>query len=309
MNKLILFILVAFVNLFAQGQVVETTRMKTWMETFGDKNDPAVLLIMGGFCQGILWPTEFCEALASEGFYVIRYDQRDTGLSTCVDFKKEPYDLLDMAKDGVAILDYLQIDKAHLCSLSMGGCVAELISIHYPSRVIALTLISTSSDMRPCSLAYDELPSTGITLPRPTDEYLAWMQKFLTKAPKSFEEALDQRVECWSILNGRKTPFDEERYRELHTEFLKRCVHPESLTNHLDAIRLSFDIILEAPAKVTHPTTVLHGTEDPILLPIHGETLARLIPHSKFHLLEGYGHVPNKHFYSDFIKAIKEGAN
>lgn len=78
-------------------------------------------MVMGGCCQGILWPTEFCQKLADEGFYVIRYDHRDAGFSTCFDFETDPYDLIDMAKDAIGLLDYLEVEKTHLFGLSMGG--------------------------------------------------------------------------------------------------------------------------------------------------------------------------------------------
>ena len=100
-------------------------------ETFGQKSQPSLLLIIGGCCQGIMWPREFCELLA-QNFFVIRYDHRDTGYSSCFDFKTGPYTILDLAKDAIGLLDALDVDKAHLCGLSMGGPIAELMAAHYP---------------------------------------------------------------------------------------------------------------------------------------------------------------------------------
>jgi pimeloyl-ACP methyl ester carboxylesterase len=285
--------------------MTQTNGTDCWYETFGNKKNPSLLLLMGGFCQGILWPTEFCEQLASEGFYVIRYDYRDSGFSTCFDFQKDPYDLLDMAKDAVGLLNSLEIEKAHLCGLSMGGPIAELMAIHFPTRVQSLTLIATSCDLRPCTAAFDKELVDDFPLPRPSDKYLTWIHSFLQKEPQNESEKLEQRVEWWAVLNGSAATFEEERYREIHAEFLRRLKHPESLTNHLAAIKNSFQMIIDAPFQVNIPTVVIHGTEDPILMPIHGETLANSIRGAKFMLIEGFGHVPNCKFYPRFIKEIK----
>ena len=138
--------------------IASVNTINTWYETFGKKNNPALLLIMGACTQGILWTTEFCELLSARGFFVIRYDHRDVGLSTYFNFEKEPYDLLDMAKDAVGLLDYLKISSAHLLGLSIGGPIAELISIHFSDKVLTLTLIATSYDFRPMNRAYAGLP-------------------------------------------------------------------------------------------------------------------------------------------------------
>lgn len=130
-----------------------------WYETFGEKKNPPLLLIAGGLCQGILWPDEFCEALAKKGLYVIRYDHRDSGLSTCVDFTKAPYSLYDMAEDATQLLDYLKIEKAHACGISMGGVIAELMSAHFPERISTIALFSTSCDLRPLSVRYHMVES------------------------------------------------------------------------------------------------------------------------------------------------------
>lgn len=281
--------------------------IEIWYETFGEKENPAYLLIMGGLCQGILWPTEFCQKLAGQGFYVIRYDHRDTGLSTCFDYDKNPYDLLDMAKDGIGLLDHLKIEKAHLCGLSMGGLVAELIAVHDPERIVTLALMSTTCDHRPASFAFDGL-GTEFKLSRPKAIYLNWMHRFLQFPPQTPEEQLEERVKCWSILSGSKVPFDEKGQREIHRAFLSRLKHPECMANHLLAIKASFDIIQTAPHQIKAPTLIFHGTEDPIHPPDHGAALAQAIQSSTYILLDGYGHVPNSHFYDLMIQTMKQHA-
>jgi pimeloyl-ACP methyl ester carboxylesterase len=303
-KKFFLYLWTMMTPLFAHNGIVKANGIEIWYETFGSKKDPAVLLVMGGFCQGILWPQEFCQRLADSGFYVIRYDNRDTGFSTCFDFEKNPYDLNDMAEDGIALLDALRVKKAHVCGLSMGGPIGELMSIHHPGKVTGLTLIATSLDMIPCSFAY-EGDEREFSHSRPTKRYLQWMDGFLRHPPTTFEGKLAQRVECWRILNGDKIPFEEEMYTQIHSEFLHRVKHPESITNHLGAIKNSLTLIEKAAGQVTVPTTILHGTEDAIFPPDHGEALHQGIKGSKYLLVEGLGHVPNRYFYDLFIQAIK----
>lgn len=292
--------------LMATGQFTQKNNLKIWHETFGSKEKPAILLVMGALCQGILWPTEFCQQLADRGFFVIRYDHRDTGLSSNFDFTKHPYDLQVLAQDAIDLLNHLKIKKAHLVGLSMGGPVVEIASVKYPERVASITLIATSIDFRPSSLSYDKAKLPDTTLSKPKQIYLDWMHKFLASPPTTSEEDLEQRVACWRILNGNVAPFEEQLYHEIHKDFLARNKHPESMLNHLEAIKNSFELIQKIPFQVKVPTLILHGTEDPIFPPDHGQALAKAIPHAKFLLVPGLGHVPNKRFYDLFIKEIQQ---
>lgn len=304
--KLILSFFLVF-QLTGTEQIVKANGIEICCEAFGDKERPALLLIMGGCCQGIMWPTAFCEQLALQGFYVIRYDHRDTGLSSCFDFDKNPYDILDMTRDAVGVLDALHIEKAHLCGLSLGGPIAELVSIHYPQRVKTLTLIATSCDFRPMNLGYAGKPAEEGTSLSPTKEvYLSWMKKFLARPAQNREETLEQRMECWRILNGNALPFEEDLYRELHTSFLDRTRHYESIKNHLFVCLNSEEAVKEAPGLVRVPTLVIHGTEDPIFPPDHGAALSQAIAGSKYQLVHGMGHVLNSHFYELILREIKE---
>lgn len=168
--------------------------------------------------------------------------------------------------------------------------------------------MATSPDFRPSSLGYDGIYPTDITLSRPKEVYLKWMHQFLQSPPQTNEEKLEMRVNCWSILNGSVIPFEEERYRKIHREFLIRQKHPECLTNHLMAIKKSFNDIQTVPQAVKVPTLVFHGSEDPIFPLDHGEALAKLIKGSNYLLVQGFGHVPNSYFYDFFIENIKKHA-
>ena len=140
LNFFILMSMLPFFSLHSESNIAHANGIDIWYETFGTPTDPAYLLITGGGgCQGILWPTYFCERLAKEGFYVIRYDNRDSGFSTCFDFNTNPYTLSDIAKDAIGLLDFLRIEKAHVFGLSMGGLVAKIMAAHYPQRIFSIS--------------------------------------------------------------------------------------------------------------------------------------------------------------------------
>jgi pimeloyl-ACP methyl ester carboxylesterase len=293
---------------FADTGIAKANGMQIWYETFGKKEDPALLLIMGGCCQGILWPKPFCDKLANEGFYVIRYDHRDAGLSTHVDYAKTPYDLSDMAEDALGLLDSLQIKKAHLVGLSMGGPIAELLAGGHPDRTLSLTLLMTSPDFRPANNALAHLPPEKGLLPGPKEHYIDMMDDVLKHPPTTLEEKIAQRVGSWNVLNGSKKPLNAEEQVKMHSEFLSRMQSLQGFENHIACNKKSEEIIRLAPYLVDVPTIILHGTEDPIFPPAHGKALAEAIKDSTFILVDGMGHVPNAQFYDLYIQSIKKVA-
>lgn len=196
--------LLSFFSIPLFAEMTKSNDIDIWYETFGDKNDPALLLVMGGCSQGVLWPIELCQQFVDNGFYVIRYDNRDTGFSTCFDYQKEPYDLLDMAKDAAGLLDSLGIGKAHVLGFSMGGSISELLSVHFPEHVFTLTLISTSCDFRPLNLAIAGLPPEEGALPPPRMSFLVTTHEFLKFSPQTFEEKLEQRIALWNYITALK---------------------------------------------------------------------------------------------------------
>lgn len=155
------------------------------------------------------------------------------------------------------------------------------------------------------NLAYNGLPEEENSLSRTKDVYLDWMRKFLNNPPQNEIDHVNLRVEGWRILSGNKIPFEEERYRELHQEFIKRARHPTSHLNHVHVCRVSEEIVREVPFQVTVPTLVIHGSYDPLFPPDHGKELAARIKNSKYIAVDGMGHVPCAHFYDVIIDNIK----
>jgi len=282
-----------------------------WYETFGKKENPAVLLIMGACAQAICWDQTFCEKLANEGFYVIRYDHRDAGLSSSFDFVKSPYDLMDMAKDAIQVLDSQNITQAHVFGISLGGYLAELLGAYFQERVHTITLMGVACDIRPMNLSFAGLPVDNTAPSPPKPEYLAWMKEFLKLSPQTNEEKLANRLEGWNMLNGQKIPLNEKTNRKIHTEFLSRLRYPQGMANHMAVLgsKQSEEWILTTPYKIKVPTIILQGSEDPIVPPDHGVCLHRAIEGSEYVLVEGMGHTPNDHFYDLYINILKHQAS
>lgn len=301
-----------FSNQSNQSKIAHVNGIDIWYETFGEKENPAVLLIMGGCCQGVIWDKGFCERLADTGFYVIRYDHRDTGLSTCFDFEKDPYSLMDMTKDAVGVLDVTGVKKAYLFGISMGSAIAETLAGYFPERVYSILLMGSSCDIHPMNLAYAGfLPEENAKFSPPSPEYLAWMKEFMKLSPKTEEEKLAFRIEGWNKLNGNKIPLNEKINVEIHTAFLSRLRYPQGIINHIKMLKdeRSEDLVRSLPAKIKVPTVIIHGTEDPIFPPDHGKALHQAIKGSEYFLVEGMGHIPNDHFYDFYIDILKRQAS
>lgn len=292
-----------------QGLIAKANEIDIWYETFGDKKNKPLLLIMGGCCQGVLWPRQFCESLASEGFYVIRYDHRDSGLSTCFDFEINPYVLMDMARDAIELLDAIGIQKTQVFGVSLGAFLAEIMAGNFAHRVTSLLLLGSTCDIRPMNLAFAGKPiEENAILSPPKQKYLDWMFEFMKLSPQTHEEKLAQRIEGWNQLSGHVFPIDAKINREIQEEFITRLLYPQSILNHITMLNTiqSEESIRLAPSKIQTPTVILHGSEDPILPPDHGYALSKQIKKSEYIFVEGMGHVPSDHFYDLYIKILKK---
>lgn len=261
-------------------------------ETFGDQNKPAILLIMGLGSQLIQWPDQLCQNLADHGHFVIRYDNRDVGLSSKMDQKKLPnitwaiirhqlglkpklpYTLLDMAKDATGLLDFLNIQQAHLVGVSMGGMIAQLVAIHFPERALSLTSIMSTTGNR--------------KLPKAKPEATAALTNKASK-DAGIEEIVLNNMQGWKAIMSPGFPVSDDRLKQKCHAAVTRSYHPEGTARHLLASICTPDRRKQLQ-KLTLPTLVIHGTEDP-LIPIEcGKDTAENIPHSEFHAIEGMAH-------------------
>lgn len=282
--------------------------IELWYETFGDENKPAILLIMGMRAQGIFWPDEFCRLLADHGYYVIRYDHRDVGKSTSVDFANNPYDLNVLAEDAWLLLEKLAITKAHIIGTSMGGYLAQLLGVFHPEKILSLTLIASTVDLSVLAdVAYHrDLAKCSMEVPFP--EVIALLQDNSSPA-KSIEEASEREVAGWKVLIGKKAAFDAKFNHELSLLGLQRAKDPQAAANHMLAIdRTVFNIKSLLP-KINIPTLIIHGAADPILPISHGRAIADSIKNSKFIIIDDMGHMLRPEFLREIARMFFDFQN
>lgn len=286
---------------------VEANGIRIEYDTFGDKSSPPLLLIIGLGGQMIDWDNEICEALAAKGLYIIRFDNRDSGLSTKFDDTgmpdimeaftanlqgtpiKAPYTLDDMADDAAGLLEALGIDKAHICGMSMGGMIAQTITIRHPQRVLSLVSIYSSTG--------------NPDLPQPKPEI---MQLLITPPPNEREASIEFMVKVFRTIAGTGFPFDEAWIRDLAARRYDRSFYPEGVARQLVAI-LAHGNRKSALGSVTVPTLIIHGDEDP-LVPIEaGKDTANAIPSSRLIIIKGMGHdLPHKGAWPQIMDAVAD---
>src|SRR3989442_9505778 len=243
-------------------------------ETFGALSAPPLLLIAGLGSQMLSWDDDFCALLAGRDFRVIRFDNRDSGLSTWVE---DVYTLDDMADDAAGLLDALGIAAAHVVGASMGGFIAQLLTLNHPGRVLTLTSIMSGPN--------------GDDQVQPTAEGSAVL---MAPAPPTREERIALGLWAKQKLLGPADPFDEPYERARITRAVDRAYHPAGFGRQLGAILVARGR-LERLGSVGGPTLVIHGDAD-ILVPVeNGRRVAAAIPGARLMEIEGMGHdVPRR---------------
>jgi len=271
---------------------------------FGNPTDPALLLIMGFTAQMVAWDEEFCTQLADRGHFVIRFDNRDCGLSTKLhgvpsnsdavimaammetEMPPVPYTLSDMAADAMKVLDHLNIERAHIMGASMGGMIAQTVAIEHPHRV--KTLISVMSQ------------PGELTVGQPTQEA---MELIVTPAPTDRDEYIAFAPK-WQLWQSKKYRSDEVSRRNAIRDF-DRSNYPEGGPRQMAAIYASGSRA-EGLQKLQVPTLVIHGTEDQLITPSGGERTAELIPNSTLLMVEDMGHDMPQPLWPLYLDAISK---
>jgi pimeloyl-ACP methyl ester carboxylesterase len=276
--------------------------VEIYHEAIGEPGGPTIVLVPGLGTQLVEWDAELCGMIADHGYQVLRFDNRDAGLSTHLDSQvvdvmavfeavaagrapDVPYLLGDMAGDLVGLLDHLGIDRAHVCGMSMGGMIAQATAIAHPDRVLSLTsIMSTTGD-----------PDVG----QPTAEAMAAL---LSPPAQTAAEAGDHKVHharTW----GSPAFIDEDRLRRLGAELFDRSHDPRGTARQLSAIVASGSRS-EALASLAVPTLVIHGTEDRLVQPSGGERTAEVVPDAKLLTIEGMGHDMPPQLWPQLAEAI-----
>jgi pimeloyl-ACP methyl ester carboxylesterase len=261
-------------------------------ETFGRREDPAVLLIMGAMASMLWWPDEFCERLAGAGRFVIRYDNRDTGRSIGYDPGTARYTAEDMAGDAAGVLDEHGVERAHVVGMSMGGVIAQVVALAHPDRVASLTAISTTA-----------VGEENRDLPGPTAKYMEHAAAFNGLDWSDTRALGDLIVEDARQLAGTRHPFDEAAARELVTRDLARAIDPGRLRNHTvvggDEQRWA-----GRTGQIDVPFLVIHGSADPLFPHPHGVALAEAVPGATLVTIEGGGHELHANDWDQILEAI-----
>ena len=273
-------------------------------DTFGNPADEPLLLIMGLGSQMILWHEDLCRMFAEHGHYVIRFDNRDVGLSSKIEEAgipdvmaiitaimerrpiEAPYTLDHMADDAVGLLDALRIDRAHVCGASMGGMIAQTVAIRHPRRVKSLvSIMSTTGD-----------PS----LPPAKADAMAFL---ITPPPQDRDGLIEHSVKLWRTIGSPGFPFDEEFIRERSAQLYDRCFYPQGQVRQLAAI-LAHGSRRDRLKDVRIPTLVIHGIDDPLVPVEGGKDTAAHIEGAELMLVEGMGHDNPRQVWPRAVEAI-----
>src|SRR3954454_4023634 len=283
-------------------QFAEVGPVTLCYETFGDPTDPAILLIMGLGTQMVAWREEFCRQLVEQGFFVIRYDNRDSGKSTSMKgrpittremvtrrVKRPAYTLEEMADDAVGLLDHLGIQQAHVVGASMGGMIAQHVALRYPGRVLSLSSIMSTTGHR------------LVGQPK-----MAVIPLFLSKPSGGKEEYIERAVKLFRAI-GSKRLFDEEYVREGAALAWDRGINAAGTGRQLAAITADGNRTKRL-ARITAPTLVIHGKDDRLVSPSGGKAMAKAIKGAKLLLVDDMGHDLPRPVCPKLIDAIVENA-
>jgi pimeloyl-ACP methyl ester carboxylesterase len=278
-----------------------------YYEDMGDPSHPAVLLVMGLGAQLLLWRKEFCEKLVDQGLRVIRYDNRDVGLSTKVTGKHTGaslaprmvrsflglpnpavYTLEDVADDAAALLDHLTIETAHIVGASMGGMIAQVFAARHKVRTKTLAIIFSSNNQ-------PLLPPPG------PKQLLAILQK-----PKDTtrEAIVENAIRVTRITGSPGYPAPEERIRAEALEGFDRSYYPAGVGRHFAAI-LGTGSLLGYDRQISVPTVVIHGRADKLMRPFGGRAIARAIKGARLVLFDGMGHDLPRELWDDIVGELK----
>jgi pimeloyl-ACP methyl ester carboxylesterase len=270
-------------------------------ESFGDPADPPMLLVMGLGMQMVGWHEDFCRQLAGRGYYVTRFDNRDTGRSTRLDFPApslaqlvtrrfapEQYTLEDMTDDAAGLIDALELGPVHLVGVSMGGMISQMLAARRPELVLSLTSIMSNTGSR-----ITGQPAFGV------------LREMLKRAPADREGFIEYSTRLFGLIGSPGS--DQEEVREIAGLQYDRGHDPSAGGRHLGAILKSGNRtgLLRG---IEAPTLVIHGKSDKLVRPSGGRATAKAIPGARFLRIDEMGHDLPRHEWDRIIGAIESNA-
>ena len=298
MNSALQFNVSPYTSFMHETRVDLGNGIELHVEAGGNPDHPAVLLIMGLGAQMLYWPDFFCKSLIDQGYRVIRFDNRDIGLSSKIrnsgprlntfklmgrfalglENQGAPYDLYDMADDVALLIDRMGLDKVHILGASMGGMIAQIVAARFPDKVEKLSLLFTSN-IQPL-------------LPPPFPKQLF----SLIEKPKSRDEdgIIDHSLRVFNII-GSPGYINQLEALQTARKLYKRSYYPAGVLQQFLAI-LCTGSLLQLDKQIQHKTIVVHGARDRLLPPSHGKAVAKAISGAKFELIDGMGHDIPPHF-------------
>jgi pimeloyl-ACP methyl ester carboxylesterase len=280
------------------------------VEVGGDPKNPPLLLIMGLGSQMVFWPDSFVKGLIDAGFFVIRFDNRDIGLSSKIarPFPRfainnlkmmlrmqvgltnrhypVAYNLFDMVEDTRRLIDKMGLENVYVVGASMGGMIAQILAAKYPKKIKKLGLLFTSNNK----------PLLPPTKPKQLQTLLSHPKTTQMEDVVAYGVWVMQRI-------GSPNHVDEEEVERLVRLRFERSYHPRGSLQQLQAI-LATGSIAKYDKKITQPTVVIHGEKDGLLPAAHGRAVAKAIPNAEFHLIQGMGHDLAKAFQPQIIKIL-----
>jgi pimeloyl-ACP methyl ester carboxylesterase len=285
-------------------QIAAVGSLELCYETFGERSDPALVLIMGLATQMIAWREELCEQLAAAGFFVVRFDNRDVGHSTTLDDLPVPttwqllkrdkraasYTLEDMALDVVGLLDRLEVEKAHVVGASMGAMIAQTLAAKHPDRVLSLVSIMGGTGAR--TSGQPQLRTAKVLLSVP---------------PKDRAGFVEHMVKTFTLIGSPGFERDEDELRRFAERTFDRGRNPAAAPRQLAAINASGN---RTPLlhRLTVPTLVIHGQADTLVRPSGGRATAKAIPGATLLEIPGMGHDLPREAWPQIVGAIAENA-
>ena len=290
------------------GKVDIGNNISLHFEIGGIQHTKTVLLIMGLGAQMLIWPEYFCEALIKQGYRVVRFDNRDIGLSSKIRHKGprlnslklmgrfslglpnegSPYTLFDMAEDTSKLMDALSIDKAHVIGASMGGMIAQILAAYHPEKVQTLNLLFTSNNRALLPPPYPKQFLSLMGRPASTDE----------------DGMVAHSIKLFKTI-GSPGHIDEKKAAESARKLYRRSFHPAGVVQQFLAI-LCTGSLSRIDAMIDKPTMVVHGSKDRLLPPAHGKAVAKAIKGAKFQLIDGMGHDIPEYFAPELVKLFSQ---